>query len=64
MLSHFSNDLNKEVLDLIREEIRSVFQKKMINLLDALLISNEYIWFSTLSIPNPSQQHKQIFYQV
>ena len=35
MLSHYSEDLTKEVLDMIKEEIRTVLSSKMKALLDA-----------------------------
>ena len=41
MLSHYSDDLSKEVLDMIKEEIRTVLANKIKILLDALFTSNE-----------------------
>jgi hypothetical protein len=37
MLSHYSEELSKEVLDMIKEEIRTVLSGKIKGLLDALI---------------------------
>ena len=41
MLSHYNEDLSKEVLDMIKEEIRTVLSSKIKLLLEALFSHNE-----------------------
>lgn len=41
MLSHYNEDLTKEVLDMIKEEIRTVLSTKMKVLLDAAFDQDE-----------------------
>jgi len=38
MLSHYAEELSKEVLDIIKEEIRTVLSNKIKLLLDAVFI--------------------------
>ena len=41
MLSHYSDELTKEVLDMIKEEIRTVLSSKIKLLLEALFTKND-----------------------
>lgn len=59
MLSHYSDDLSKEVLDIIKEEIRTVLASKIKLLLEAAFSNNESQW-SKLLIFTPQQPHNSL----
>jgi hypothetical protein len=48
MLSHYSDELSKEVLDMIKEEIRTVLSSKIKLLLESAINNNEEQWFKLL----------------
>lgn len=41
MLSHYSEDLSKEIIDMIKEEIKTVLSSKIRLLIETLFTSNE-----------------------
>ena len=63
MLSHYSEDLSKEVLDMIKEEIRTVLSSKLKLLLDSAL-SNNYAQWCTLLNSKQGQEQMQQFEEV
>jgi hypothetical protein len=57
MLSHYSEDLSKEVLDMIKEEIRTVLANKIKLLLDSIFKNDSNSWYQLLLITSPDHSH-------
>jgi hypothetical protein len=57
MLSHYSEDLSKEVLDMIKEEIRTVLANKIKLLLDSIFKNDSNSWYQLLLIASPDHSH-------
>lgn len=61
MLSHYAEELSKEVLDIIKEEIRTVLSNKIKLLIDAVFIQSEYQWIKLLSIKQLTDENRRQF---
>ncbi|CDW71616.1 UNKNOWN [Stylonychia lemnae] len=61
MLSHYSEELSKEVLDIIKEEIRNVLSNKIKLLLDAAFSQSENQWVKLLMISQYTEEHRRQF---
>lgn len=57
MLSHYNEDLSKEVLDMIKEEIRTVLSRKIKLLLETLFASSQNQWFKLIMVSQPDGDH-------
>lgn len=53
MLSLYSDELSREVIDMIKEEIRTVLSSKIKLLLEALFSQNQVQWNKLLLISEP-----------
>jgi len=56
MLNEYAEGLSKEVLDMIREEIKGTLEGKIQMLLQSAFMADESQWFSLLGIQNPNQE--------
>ena len=56
MLGEFSEGLSKEMLDMIREEIKSALEGKIQMLLQSAFMADDTQWFSLLGIAQPNQE--------
>lgn len=56
MLNEYSEGLTKEVLDMIREEIKGSLEGKIQSLLQSAFMADENQWFTLLGIVQPNQE--------
>ena len=56
MLNEYSEGLSKDVIDMIREEIKNSLEGKIQMLLQSAFMADEGQWFSLLGITEPNQE--------
>ena len=56
MLNEYSEGLSKEMLDMIREEIKTALEGKIQMMLQSAFMADEQQWFSILGIDSPNQE--------
>lgn len=56
MLNSYQEGLSKEVLDMIREEIKGALEGKIQMMLQSVFMSDQEQWFSLLGIDSPNAE--------
>ena len=64
MLNEYSDGLTKDVLDMIREEIKGALEGKIQMLLQSAFMADESQWFNLLGIQVPNQEQQSLLEQL
>jgi len=60
MLNQYQDGLSKEVLDMIREEIKGVLEGKIQMLLQSAFMADEDQWFQLLQVEEPNDEQHEL----
>jgi len=60
MLNQYQDGLSKEVLDMIREEIKGVLEGKIQMLLQSAFMADQDQWFQLLQVEEPNDEQHEL----